>query len=147
MAEHAIMKSDEMGIEAPAPINTGNVTGGMYTSFKAETREEKLAVFKAVSASELLEDHINETLLIRDVIIQPVEIVDKLTGEIKRQNRFTLITADGKAYAATSLGVEVVMRNLFGIVGEPTWEPPLAMVAKKEQGSNGYKYTTLYLAE
>ena len=143
--ETALATVEQTAIEAP--VNPANPTAGMYCSMKAGTREEKLAIFKAISDPEPLEDHIGERLDVEHIMIQPVELPDPITGELKTNNRFTLITVDGQAYNTTSKGVDIVMQNLFAVMGTPPWVGGIPLVAHKEQGSNKYKYTTLRLWE
>lgn len=126
-------------------IDTSNPIGGMYSSMRAETREERLDLFEAVTNAELLEDHLGECIMVQDVTIQPVEFVDNVTGEFKMQNRITLITPSKEAYACTSLGVETSLKQLFGIVGNPPWEPAIPLKAVKQQGNGKYKFTALQL--
>ena len=133
--------------EITTPINPVNILDGMYCSLKADTREEKLMVFKAVSNAEALDDHLGERIDVQDIMIQPVELPDPLTGELKVNNRITLITTDGKAYRCVSKGVENVVKNLFGIMGTPPWTGGISLVASKRPGNNGYKYTNLELYE
>lgn len=126
-------------------IDTSNPIGGMYSSMKSETREDRLDLFEAVTNAEALEDHINERIDVQDVTIQPVEFADSLTGELKMQNRITLITPEKDAFACTSLGVETSLKQLFGIVGEPPWIPAIPLKAVKQQGNGKYKFTSLQL--
>ena len=133
--------------EITTPINPVNILDGMYCSLKADTREEKLNVFKAVSNAEPLDDHLGERIDVQDIMIQPVELPDPLTGELKINNRITLITVDGRAYRCVSKGVENVLKNLFGIMGNPPWVGGISLVASKRPGNNGYKFTTLELYE
>lgn len=141
------MTTTELAIAqtAPTAIDTANPSAGMYCSMKGNSREERLAVFEAVTNAEALEDHINERLNVCDVVIQPVEFADSVTGELVQQNRIVLVTEEGRAYACVSLGVETAIKQLFGIVGQPHWEPAIALVATKEKAKNGYKFTTLSL--
>lgn len=133
------------GPQEVSRIDTSNPIGGMYSSMKAETREEKLDLFEAVTNAEPLEDHINECINVQDVTIQPVEFVDDVTGEIKMQNRITLITPEKDAFVCTSLGVETSLKQLFGIVGNPPWIPPIPLKPVKQQGNGKYKFTALQL--
>lgn len=127
------------------PIDGNNPVAGMYCSLKSETIEERLAIFDAVSNAQTLEDHLNECINVENILIQPVETVDKLTGEVTARNRISLIDTDGVAYACMSIGVETALKQLFGIVGEPPWNGGIALTPVKQQGNNGYKYTTLQL--
>ena len=124
------------------PINTG-----IYCSMQAETQADRLAIYDAVSNSESLDDMVGKVIAITDVVIQPVEMTDNSTGEVRDMSRIVLICEDGKAYGCTSTGVETSVKNLFGIVGMPPWSPAIKMEPTKQQGRNGYKFTTLALAK
>lgn len=116
---------------------------GMYCSIHADTQEDRLDIYEAVSNSESLDDMVGKVVEVENVIIQPVEMTDNATGEVTLRNRIVLITPDGEAYGCTSTGVETSMRNLFAIVGCPPWTPAIAFEVVKKQGRNGYKFTTL----
>lgn len=123
------------------PVN--DVFGGMWSSITAETQEERLAVYDAVSNSLPLDDVVGKIIKISDVILQPTEMTDNATGEVTVRNRMVLVTEEGTAYGCTSTGVETSLKNLFMIVGMPPWSPALALEVVKRQGRNGYKFTSL----
>lgn len=127
--------------------NATPINAGFYCSMQAETQADRLAIYDAVSNSESLDGMVGKVIAITDVVIQPVEMVDNATGEVRTMNRIVLICEDGKAYGCTSSGVETSIKNLFGIVGMPPWNPAIKMVPMKQQGRNGYKFTTLALAK
>lgn len=111
------------------------------------TMDERLKIFNAVNNAFSLEDIINTPINISNIIIQPVETVDRATGEQMQRNRIVLICEDGTAYGCMSTGVETALRNLFAIVGNPDeWEHAITMKPVKVQGKNGFKFTTLELA-
>lgn len=115
----------------------------------AMTMDDRLKIFNAVNNAQSLEDLINTrtTISVSNVIIQPVETVDRATGEQLQRNRIVLICEDGAAYGCMSTGVETALRNLFAIVGNPDeWEHAITMRPVKLQGKNGFKFTTLELA-
>lgn len=134
--------------EIVAAESTNNeVTKGMYCSMSAESQQERLAVFDAVSNSGSVDDMIGKNIAVKDVVIQPVDLLDKATGEMRTANRIVLIDENGEAYGCVSQGVETSLKNLIAIVGEPTWEPAINLTPTKKQGSNGYKFTTLALTK
>lgn len=116
---------------------------GMYCSIHAETQEDRLDIYEAVSNSLPLDDMVGKVVEVENVIIQPVEMKDNATGEQTVRNRIVLITSKGDAYGCISTGVETSMKNLFAIVGCPPWNPAIAFDVVKKQGRNGYKFTTL----
>lgn len=116
---------------------------GVYCSIHAETQEDRLDVYEAVSDSESLDEYVGKVINVEHVIIQPVEMENHKTGEMEMRNRIVLIDDKGKAYGCTSTGVETSMKNLFGIVGRPPWTPAIPFEVVKKQGRNGYKFTSL----
>lgn len=136
MSNEIIVAQNEDGFES-----------GFYCSRQAETQEDRLAIYDAVSNSDSLDDMIGKVICITDVVIQPVQMVNNATGEVRNMNRIVLICDDDKAYGCTSTGVETSIKNIFGIVGMPPWNPGLKMMPVKQQGRNGYKFTTLARAK
>lgn len=124
---------------------TPDFMGGMWCSITAETQNERLAIYDAVSNSQPLDDMVGKTIVIENVIIQPTEMEDNATGEMTMRNRIVLVTPDGNAYGCTSTGVETSIKNLFAIVGTPPWNPAISFEVVKKQGRNGYKFTTLQI--
>lgn len=123
-------------------INQGSAA--FYSSIKGDDMDSKLAVASALSNAESLSDNLNKHLAVKDLIVQHVELVNEQTGKLESAPRITIITADGAAYSATSIGVFSAVKQLLGVVGEPeTWTKPIDMFAVSEKGNNGYKYTTL----
>lgn len=116
---------------------------GVYCSIHAETMDEKLDIYEAVSDSQSLDDFVGKVINVENVIIQPVEMEDNKTGEMVLRNRIVLVDDEGTAYGCTSTGVETSMKNLFGIVGMPPWSPAIPFEVVKKQGRNGYKFTSL----
>lgn len=125
--------------------NPLNIMGGMWSSITAENQADRLQIYDAVSNSNPLDDLVGKTITISDVILQPTEVNDHATGEVEERTRIVLITPEGEAYGCMSTGVENCIKQLFGIVGVPPWEPAITFEVVKKQGRNGYKFTTLQL--
>ena len=70
---------------------------GMYCSIHADTQEDRLDIYEAVSNSLSLDDMVGKVVEVENVIIQPVEMTDNATGEIMQRNRIVLITPQGAA--------------------------------------------------
>ena len=70
---------------------------GMYCSVHAETQEDRLDIYEAVSNSMSLDDMVGKTIEVENVIIQPVEMTDHATGEQTTRNRIVLISPNGDA--------------------------------------------------
>lgn len=134
--------TNELATTTQAPTD---ILGGLWSSITAETQDERLQIYDAVSNSMPLDDMVGKTITISDVILQPTEVTDNATGELENRTRIVLITPEGDAYGCMSTGVETSIKNLFGIVGTPPWEPAITMEIVKKQGRNGYKFTSLQL--
>lgn len=135
MTEELAVSTDENSI---SPLGSG-----VYCSIHAETQDERLDIYDAVSDSKSLDDMVGKVINVENVIIQPVEMEDNKTGELVNRNRIVIIDDKGEAYGCTSTGIETSMKNLFGIVGMPPWTPAIAMEVIKKQGRNGYKFNSL----
>lgn len=105
---------------------------GSYTSMKLETREDKVALFNAMTNPEhRLRDHINEVIRVRDVYAEVIELVDGQTGEARSAVRTVLIDVNGVSYTTSSSGVANSLNRIFAVFGEPTWEGGLPVKVKQ----------------
>lgn len=113
-----------------------NSASNSWTSFKAETPEQKAALFAVMNNPEKrISDCINMTLHIKDLYIESVQCTNPDTGEVKMCPRIVAIDKDGVGYQAVSLGVYSAFRKLIQIYGAPTWEKPIPI--KVRQITNG----------
>ena len=129
-------------------VNTQIAETGIFSTVNAGTMEGKTAVYKALNDATPLRDVVGETLSVRDIIVQRVE-VETDEGDVVEQPRTSLITSDGAAYSATSNGVFSAVKNILGIFGHPsTWESPLKVVVEEKATRRNamYRYLTLSLA-
>lgn len=129
-------------------VNTQIVETGIFSTVNAETMEGKAAVYTALNDATPLRDVVGETLSVKDIIVQRVE-VETDEGDVVEQPRTSLITSDGAAYSATSNGVFSAVKNILGIFGHPsTWESPLKVVVEERATRRNamYRYLTLSLA-
>lgn len=118
--------------------NFANTSGALYCSFKPETDADRAILFNAMNAPDVkISDHIGQEITIRDIIVEPVEIVDDKTGEIRTSPRTILIDSDGHTYSATSYGIYNALRRLVAIFGAPTWENGVTVRVKQiSRGAN-----------
>lgn len=120
-----------------------------FSSMKAETTQEKAALFNAISnPSHKLGDVINKVIYVKDIYCEIIEmqksdrdgnlmfdaddepIMDKVP-------RIVLIDADGDTYQAISVSVMNNIQRLFKMFGAPTWEPALPIeVRQRSVGTN-----------
>lgn len=116
-------------------INTAS--SSIYCSFIAETPNDKAKLYNALNAPEVkIADHIGKEIVMKDVIIEPVEIVDDKTGEVRTTPRATLIDVNGHTYTATSYGIYNALKRIFALYGVPTWDGIPVRVRQITNGAN-----------
>ena len=117
-----------------------------YSSLKGADFETKKIIAKAQTTSEPIDLYLNETILLTNVIVVPVDLLNKETGEINKAPRVILIDAENKAYHGTSIGLMTAVKNLFSTLGEPSeWPEPVALKVVEQKGNNGFKFFTFNL--
>lgn len=109
-----------------------------YCSLNAETADEQMILFNAMNNPEhRLADHINETILVKDVFCEIVDCTNKETGVVNQAPRIVLIDENGEGYACVSLGIFSAVKKLMQVFGNPTWETPLPLkVVQVTKGTN-----------
>jgi len=119
-------------------------TSGFYSTLKADSFSERLALGKAVNESTPLDQALNEEFDLANYIVQVVDITDSNSGEMIQAPRVTLLSKEGKAYHGTSKGLLTAIRNLNATIGEPsTWEGNTIKVKVVEEGIRPRKYMTI----
>lgn len=137
-----IMKVDNNDIE-------GQLMGvtSTFCSVQAVTPEEKKALFNAMNNPEFrVEQFINQTIYVKDVFAELVDIMNQNTGEIIQAARIVLIDAEGKAYTCVSKGIFSALKKLFNLYGVPTWNEPIGITIKQIRKSNNMNILTFDLA-
>ena len=118
-------------------------SGGIYSSIENKDQESALKIYDAVSNAEPLSDHLGQTIMVRDVVLQPIEVNDTNTGEVRQMIRSILIDEEGKALSCSSDGVLTSLKSLFTFLGEPPFVPSVPLVPMQKTGRHGYKFLTL----
>jgi len=132
------MTSELVQIET-SPNNT---LPDMWSSINGGTREERLAIFDAISNCGSLEDQEGTIINLENVIFQQVEMEND-DGDTVDATRIVVIDDKGKAYGCVSSGVHTALKNLFGCMGVPPYDPAIPLLVEKKQGRGKYKFTTL----
>lgn len=109
-----------------------------FMTVKAETQEQKKALFNATTKPDFqVSEKINETINVKDVYIELVEMLDSKTGEMTKQPRTILFDDKGKSYACVSSGIYNSLVRAFRIFGSPTWDDPIKFkVIQIRKGTN-----------
>lgn len=118
---------------------------GSYCTMPIDTEENKAIVYNATTAPEFrVKDCINQEIELAHFAIAMVEVTNKETGEVSTAPHITLIDAEGKGYACTSVGVFNALRNIVQAFGMPdTWEHPRKFRIKQVNKSADVSYLTL----
>jgi hypothetical protein len=115
-----------------------------YSSLKQNTPLEKAKLFNAISnPGHQTSDMIGETILVKDVIIEIIDITDDLTGEVKQAPRVVLVDVGGQTYQSVSVGIYNSIARLIQIMGEPTWEGGLPLKVRQIQKDATRRVITL----
>lgn len=97
-----------------------------FCSLRAETPEEKATLFRIMNSPEKrISDCINQTILVKDVYCEVVQVTNKETGEVNTCPRVVLVDKDGIGYQSVSFGIYGSLKKLFQVYGVPTWEEPV----------------------
>lgn len=117
-------------------------TGVNYCSFVAETREDQIKLYNALSNPEnKLGDFINNEINMKDISVEWVNLPN-LNGEMHDAPRIVIFDDKGKTYVATSIGILTAITRIAKIIGSPTWETPVK-VRVIQVDSKGRKVLTL----
>lgn len=126
-------------------FNTENTELGTVQHFiDTSTREGKIKLYSALQNAEKLDEHLNESLAMVNAVAQAVQVTDDQTGEVSNTVRVIIVTADNKAYAATSPTLAAGLNTMFGIFGTPnTWTEPLPIKVVERRSRRGFKFFTV----
>ena len=126
-------------------FNTENTELGTVQHFiDTSTREGKIKLYSALQNAEKLDEHLNEPLEMVNAVAQAVQVTDDQTGEVSNTVRVIIVTADNKAYAATSPTLAAGLTTLFGIFGTPNaWSEPLTIKVIERRSRRGFKFFSI----
>lgn len=123
-----------------AAIQGLNSGAGFFSTVSGDDFESKLMVAEALTSSVAIDQNLGKTIMLANIIVQPVELTNETTGEVETAPRIILLDADGTAYHATSVGLLSSVRNILASLGSPSkWPKPVAIqVIKEGQGTRQY---------
>ena len=112
-----------------------NELGQPYCSMQVTDEKSASMLFKAMNQpDDSLGDHINETIDVINIFIQPVPMANKETGEMNVVPRIVLFDVEGKTYVTVSRGIYNALKNMCAIVGTPeTWKAPITIKVGQRQ--------------
>lgn len=113
-----------------------------YCSLKVGDRKTKAMVYNASNNPDhKVGDYINKTIMVKDVLVEVIDLVDEETGEMVQAPRVVLIDDKNKTYQAVSSGIFNAVKKAIQIFGEPTWDEPLPCLIKQLSVKNGSMLT------
>ena len=147
------MSNEIVATSAVQAITAANITqqsaGAMVTSFKADPNDRATSakIFNAMNnPSEKISAHINETIEVQDYLVEIAEIEETdqygmATGGIATVPRVVLVSPDGTAYQAVSVGMANAVRNIVAVCGDAPWIPAVQLKIKQVPTKNGSMLT------
>lgn len=103
-----------------------------YSSMRSGTLKEKAALYNAMSnPTHKVGDYINQTIRVKDIYVESIELTDEDTGEVQIAPRIVLIDTNGDSYQAVSRGVFNALQRLIRLFGEPTWDDGLPVKVRQ----------------
>lgn len=115
----------------------------VFSTIAGDDFDSKMRVLEATTASLAIADNLNKTIVLKDIVVQIVEMADEQTGELVEVPRTILIADDGVAYHAISKGVFRAVENILGILGSPDkWTAPVPVKVVRE-GTGVRQYFTI----
>lgn len=94
----------------------GNATYGFAASYDLSTEAGQIAAFNAGVASDYkLSDFAGKTIVMTAWLVEPIEAVNQLTGELENRPHIVITDADGDTYEAQSVGLYQALQRLKSI--------------------------------
>lgn len=142
--EIAVSTPNTLGSEIAA-LSRGELA--VFSTITGNTFDDKVKLMNALSNSVPVSENLKATIELVNVVVEPVDMADETSGEIKAQPRIILIDKADNAYHAISGPAFRDVKRLLAIMGHPsTWPAPLPIhVAQEGQGTR--KYFTVKLGE
>lgn len=130
-------------------LTISNNKSSVYCSVKAETMEEKKALYNALESCDVkLNDIVGQKVKVKDIYIQEYPRVNKETGEpMTNGHRVILFDDEGKTYVTASNYFFVSLAKVINAFGDPkTWKEPLEIEITKRTTKGGNSCLSLKLA-
>lgn len=93
-----------------------NVSYGFAASYDLSTEAGQIAAFNAgVASDHKLADFAGKTIVMTAWLVEPIEAVNQLTGELETRPHIVITDADGATYEAQSVGLYQALQRLKAI--------------------------------
>jgi hypothetical protein len=110
-----------------------------YSSVKAETKKEKIALLNLLEGSDEntngLKDHVGKQIEVANVIFRPYDKINEDTGVLEYGVLTYLLTPDGIPYVTSSKSVYFTLKRIFEVFSAPDqedWENIIVKIVKKK---------------
>ena len=128
--------TDMISRDYASEITSGSM--GVWSSFPAETLEDKKRLYSATSDSKKISDILDQYINLKDIIVETVDMANEETGIVEPQPRVILLTDKGEAYAAISSVIMSDVKKILAYFGMPnTWEKPLKVKVSEGRSNKG----------
>lgn len=107
------MENTEIATAEVTEIATTNASYGIAASYDLTTEAGQIAAFNAGVASDYkISDFAGKTIVMTAWVVEPIEAVNPLTGELENRPHIVITDADGKTYEAQSVGLYQALQRL-----------------------------------
>lgn len=110
-------------------------------SFVPEGVEGQKGLFKALNTQKTVKEKLNCILKLRDVVIEPVTLTDKVTGAPRVAPRICLITVEGDSFISTSWGLLNSIKKINAIFGTLHFPDGLEVIPQEIKTNKGFTLT------
>lgn len=125
---------------------SANGSNSVSHFFDTSTMDGKMALYNAMQTVDKVDEHLNESLHVTNVVAQAIEVANLETGEVNPSTRVVIHSEEGD-FAAASPTLAYAFGNLFAIFGTPDmWNQPLVLKVVEKKSRRGYKFFDLELA-
>lgn len=135
-----------MAQEITTTENTVDTVGQIRTFIDTSTREGRVALFTAIDNAEPLAEHLDETLTVKNIVSQRVQVTNEETGETRSATRTIFVLDDNTAVSTMSDSLAVSVNTFLSIFGTPdTWDAPLDIAVSEKRSRKGRRFYSITL--
>ena len=124
--------------------NTTETTGQIRAFIDTSTKAGQMALFTAIDNAEPLAEHLDETMNVKSIVSQRVQVTNEDTGEVRPATRTIFVLDDNTAVSTMSDSIASSVNTLMSIFGTPDkWEAPIGIVISEKRSRKGRRFYSL----
>ena len=124
--------------------NTTETAGQIRAFIDTSTKAGQMALFTAIDSAEPLAEHLDETMNVKSIVSQRVQVTNEDTGEIRQATRTVFVLDDNRAVSTMSDSIAASVNTLMSIFGTPdTWDAPIGIVISEKRSRKGRRFYSL----